>query len=602
MNGDLKRLRGLTAGIYRSLFRDLCIAHPLLSKELTRDLQTVENRLEHEGIAFMTKTLPLLGAAILAGLQEGKLTLPSAFAKRKQSALPRLLGGLLRFVFDEEGVLVDPDSLVIAELLQVTELGKKLSLPYSKEAEDKVINQFLDTETDLAALDIKDDMVIDRARATITRLFADFDPYDIIPRHGPGSTATGERFERKWHFSRHYAQIHSAYPYYTYFVASRGSFLQVRQVKDYRVRDRMLSGEARVCLVDKDSRGPRLISLEPLEYQYIQQGLGRAIMARLETHPLSSGRVNFTDQSINRNAALQGSLTGTLATLDMKEASDRVSLQLVEKLFRDVPDLLKCLLATRTPRTVLPDGRTVCMKKFAPMGSALCFPIESVVFFALCKAIIETNGCSADQLRVYGDDLIVPNDVALSVMDRLPKYGLKVNTAKSFTNGPFRESCGMDAVKGVQVTPARWRKPWPKSIWDGKQIAALVDFANRLYCAGFWSTCSYLERKLLRLIPNLPAVGLANHTGALGFVRVTAETAGPLAMLKKGVSARWNSNLQRLEVQVFMCEPKTRKSVLNGVPRLHANLVEQYTSSHAVSHAATKLKRRWLCAHALVNN
>jgi hypothetical protein len=65
--------------------------------------------------------------------------------------------------------------------------------------------------------------------------------------------------------------------------------------------------QARVCLVPKDSRGPRIISCEPAELMFIQQGIMRKLYSHLETHHLTAGQINFTDQSINRNLALLAS-------------------------------------------------------------------------------------------------------------------------------------------------------------------------------------------------------------------------------------------------------------------------------------------------------
>jgi hypothetical protein len=88
------------------------------------------------------------------------------------------------------------------------------------------------------------------------------------------------------------------------------------------------------------------------------------------------------------------------------------------------------------------------------MGSALCFPIESVAFFI---AIVSIRLASAgvritpstvrkysERVYVYGDDLIVPADEAPAISSALPLFGFKVNAHKSFWSGNFRESCGMD--------------------------------------------------------------------------------------------------------------------------------------------------------------
>lgn len=591
---DLKRLCGLATEITNHLLLDLSHAHPSLRHEFQRDAKTVERRMQNEGISYVTKTMPQLAAAVLSALQSKVFVTPTAFKCRKGSALPRFSGGLLGLVFDERGALKeDYDPLVVGELLQVYDYAKKLSLPYTRRQEQKVLKAFVETEEDLRNLVIPDDMVIKRARATIRAIFADFDPMDVRPKHGPGSVASGEKGTEKWVFSTKYAQIHQCYPYYEYFTATRRTLICGEGLKDYKKRLTALTGEAKVLLVDKDSRGPRLISSEPCEYQFIQQGLASGIIRTLENHPISSGRVNFSSQEINQQMALEGSVRKHIATLDLKEASDRVSTQLVDLLFSDVPQLLHCLKSTRTPRTKLPDGRTVCMRKFAPMGSALCFPVMSVILFALSKAIIETNGYRDDLLRVYGDDLIVPVDVAQAVIGKLPIYGLKLNVAKSFTHGDFRESCGMDAVKGIQVTPTRWRKPWPQSRTDAASIVSLVDFANQLYAGGYWSTAGFLERKLLGFFHQVAStVSLTNSTGAIGFKRVTRSDPS------QPEQRRWNCRLKRYEVMRYQLRTRLNKEeYIRNSHRLFAHLVEQFCVQRPMQTARPQfLRANWFCA------
>jgi hypothetical protein len=63
--------------------------------------------------------------------------------------------------------------------------------------------------------------------------------------------------------------------------------------------------------------------------QYMQQGLMEVFVESIEGHDKHSWIVGFLDQQPNQLLAQEGSLTGKLATLDLSEASDRVSNQLV---------------------------------------------------------------------------------------------------------------------------------------------------------------------------------------------------------------------------------------------------------------------------------
>jgi len=54
---------------------------------------------------------------------------------------------------------------------------------------------------------------------------------------------------------------------------------------------------------------------------------------------------------------------------------------------------------------------------------------------------------------VYGDDIIVPSESYDMVSWALECFGFQVNPEKSFSTGPFRESCGTDAFAGTNVRP-----------------------------------------------------------------------------------------------------------------------------------------------------
>jgi hypothetical protein len=82
---------------------------------------------------------------------------------------------------------------------------------------------------------------------------------------------------------------------------------------------------AKLTAVPKDSRGPRLICVHPKEAIWIQQGQRLKLEAAITSSNLTKGRINFTDQTVNGGLALESSKSGRLATLDLKEASDRIS-------------------------------------------------------------------------------------------------------------------------------------------------------------------------------------------------------------------------------------------------------------------------------------
>jgi hypothetical protein len=148
------------------------------------------------------------------------------------------------------------------------------------------------------------------------------------------------------------------------------------------------------------------------------------------------------------------------------------------------------------------------------MGSALCFPIESVAFFIAIVSIRLRNAgvrVTPSNVRkyvngvyVYGDDLIVPADEAPSISETLSEFGFKVNSHKSFWNGNFRESCGMDAYSGTDVTPVYVRRMLPTSRTDAHGLASTVALANQFYLKGMWQTCRYIRQAVEKLLGELP--------------------------------------------------------------------------------------------------
>jgi hypothetical protein len=471
----------------------------------------------------------------------------------------------------------------------------KLEVPYSDRAEKEVISNFVATELELElGSDIETSSLLAAASYIARDVLVGFDPMTIVPKHGPGAVATGERMEDKWTFARLYSAIHRVYPYYEYYLAGWEKELMDR-LGWYRSLQRHESGVAKVVLVPKDSRGPRLISCEPLEYQWIQQGLGRKLVEHLESSRITGGQINFSDQSINRDLALSSSLSAEYATIDLKEASDRVSVDLVKRIFANNDDVLRALLATRTTATRLPDGRIQPLAKFAPMGSALCFPVEAFCFWVICVAAVMRRFRLPRQqvggrIFVYGDDIIVPTDWAPTVMQALELVRLKVNKGKCCVTGNFRESCGMDAFKGVQVTPTRVKKPWVESR-NASAYAAYIATANQMADRGYQHCATLMFERLEKVYGFIP-FGLTTSPYPC---RVVSSHAKAVALNRYKVRMRWNSGLQRVELLVSSLKGATQASQLDDWTRLLRNMVTPQIDdpSLVVIPSTTRIKRRW---------
>jgi hypothetical protein len=126
---------------------------------------------------------------------------------------------------------------------------------------------------------------------------------------------------------------------------------------------------------------------------------------------------------------------------------------------------------------------------------------------------------SFSEVTVFGDDLIVPTQSVETIKLVLHECGLKVNVQKTYSEGFFRESCGCDAYKGYDVTPAYALQPIDAS---PSSMATTVETANNFFLKGYWcasdaivSTIPPQELKLLRICGSEDgAFGLRSFVGS----------------------------------------------------------------------------------------
>jgi hypothetical protein len=527
-------------------------------------------------MSFLTKTLPKLGRALDQGLASLEFQLPSEFkCSHGKPNIPAFMQGYFNSVFDAYGTLRDEASPpLVSHLRQVLFFAYKLKLSYTDSQVSSTLDSFVETDASLSLPNDRDSQeILDFSSQIISGIFEDFNPKDILPRHGPGAVATGERGDSKWIFSRRYDAIHQMYPYYDYFIVGGGRELMDR-LDWYKKLERLDQGRAKVVLVPKDSRGPRLISCEPLEYQWVQQGLGRKLVSHLESCPMTKDRINFANQEINRQLALVSSSDRAFSTIDLKDASDRVSMELVRRVFSKTPDLLRALEACRTGSTLLPDGRVVEFQKFAPMGSALCFPVEATIFWVLLVAAVSRHlkirwRDVGRSIFVYGDDIIIPTPIVDRCIQVLERFSLKVNRTKCCVQGPFRESCGMDAFKGVSVTPIRLRTVWTGRKTDGAAYVSYVETANALFAASYTKCSEYLWEQLEKTYGKVP-YGTSHSAFPCRLVSdpEEAERLNALSFRRRN-SRRYH----RIEFLVPRLIPKRKKTNLGSWSRMLRNLL-----------------------------
>lgn len=567
------------------------------------DIKVYLRRARSEGNAFRTDGLAALGRTLLRGLREGVFTVEgqARFRPKVGSVLPLFLYGAWSIIFNDDGSLRchAKTSGAVDCIRQLTAVYSKLPLPYPEDRVKAVQDRFIENERVMASFpefipDLKANVfnpplggllhgeaLLASMRKRISRVLCNQDPRDIIPRHGSGASACGTRPWERYGSFRYSAAIDKIWPYSDYFFSGAAALCDGYQVLS-EMED--LPRQAKVVYVPKDYRGPRLISCEPREHTYIQQGLMTLLMSTLEQNVQTRGFVNFTDQSINQQLARIGSVYAnrselpgdslvwgvkfvaavsgsnrSLATLDLKDASDLLRWDLVKEVFPE--NWSDALEACRSTSTILPCGKVVELTKHAPMGSSVCFPVMALCIWSAIKAALPPR----TQVWVYGDDVIVPSQFAETAIKALTAIGLMVNIDKSFAGPtPFRESCGGEYYEGSDVTPIKLGSDMSGNTESKANLASFVNLLTFKY--GSIVTHGLVE--CISSMTKMPIIGMRQYeymTNDLPWCKTSWETKGndiPFAIIgpdwlcqKTTLRKRWNKDLQRSEIRLRKRSP-----------------------------------------------
>lgn len=202
----------------------------------------------------------------------------------------------------------------------------------------------------------------------------------------------------------------------------------------------------RTSTVEKNADIDRAIRLQPEGNLLLQLCLGSHMRQRLKLYG-----IDLRDQGVNQRFAKKGSIDGSIATIDWSSASDSISDLLV---FSLVPDRwYQELDMARCSRGWLPDGTLRTWGGFSAMGNGFTFELESIIFYSITLACTYISGGDPTLCSIYGDDTICPSEAAPLLMDVMSDLGFLPNRDKTFSTGPFRESCGKHYYNGVDVTP-----------------------------------------------------------------------------------------------------------------------------------------------------
>lgn len=278
-----------------------------------------------------------------------------------------------------------------------------------------------------------------KARRLAEEILGKFD-VELVARHAAFSSGATTEFHRqigaipkKWDEGTHITK--EALPYAVAFAQTFG-----RGLKTWRFQ--VCDGNE-VFTVPKNFERDRTCAKEPTWNMFFQKGLGSYMRTKLR----KEGLLHPDAQQKHAMLALQASIDGSLTTDDLKSASDCIATSLVRLICPK--DWAKALFELRSPVGHISETETVTWEKISSMGNGFTFELETLLFYCLLRAVCGRKGI----VSVYGDDLIYPSRHVSQVRELLNFCGFMINTEKSFSDGPFRESCGGHFFRGHNVTP-----------------------------------------------------------------------------------------------------------------------------------------------------
>lgn len=350
---------------------------------------------------------------------------------------------------------------------------------------------------------------------------------DLTPRHGPGAVATGEKGFQKYHFTQTTFELDRL-------VGGNSEFL-FRMPSQPPLNLERVTPTTRITAVPKDATSVRIISCEPLSMQFLEQGLMLWFYRKFEK--MKGNPFPLKDQSVQRQRALEGSCvyqwgrSARNCTIDLSDASDTIKVSHVRMFFSKA--WWELLSALRSEYARFPGGGVLKLETFAPMGSALCYPIECIVFYAVAKAAARLAYKEGPKgiVSAVGDDVIVPAYSFDYTLDLYQRLHFVPNVRKCCgPNTRFREACGGDFLDGFPVDIVRPRVIPSLSRHGWGPMATL---AARLSAVGFVHTANACARRVrgpVAIGAGLPYMPAGLNWPCIGTVR-------------------WNEALQRFEQQ-----------------------------------------------------
>lgn len=562
--------------LYRALFCDIARHFPNF---VVQDFRYLLSRIEKEGASFYLEKLPELGKAFETSLITGEsFVCPRGWELLDETRLPKFMnqlfsqlmtgsGSLLwTYQYGKTGEIHDSRGKTIAlgeqrnQIIRSVRFIRQVCMMWSKvemftdvgdpessnpnaklcAKSKKALDGFLERMSknivweQNSFAEFKD--VLKEAHRLLRCVFSTDSPEldelkDFIEnpwgRQGPGAVAGREVGCEKWSFEK--------------WPGLPSRLFSWRDGMDCEVRISLQQPDARVCLVPKDFRGPRVICIEPKENQFAQQGLMDILYRLVSRCALTNRSISFLDTEESQRACFDY----RFATIDLKDASDTINLVLARILLPRW--VYKLVTRYRSRGVTTSDKQRMKTRCLATMGNATCFPLETLIFWALSLGaliVLRDNYPTRARkhlnldVRVFGDDIIVPLWGCDYVARTLEAAGLLVNTSKTCSFSLVRESCGEWVFAGEAIKIARFRS---LDVTDHRSFCQWRDLRNDLSQKD--ANLPAMTEEILEMLKEYAALKMRSD--------------------KTFLKQRWNKNLQRLEVYapVFVQQGRLRELV-----------------------------------------
>lgn len=183
---------------------------------------------------------------------------------------------------------------------------------------------------------------------------------------------------------------------------------------------------SRITTVPKNADVDRVILCEPMCNMIVQRAIAKSLVKFIN----KTYKLDLYDAQLVHSKLIS---MAENATIDLRNASNSNWFAFI-RWYLSETKLLPLLTKARIATVVYKDEYHH-LNMIAPMGNGFTFEVMTLILLSITR---EFDSFS----HVFGDDIIVHNEVAHEVVSLLECIGYVANEQKTYINSDFKESCG----------------------------------------------------------------------------------------------------------------------------------------------------------------